>query len=80
MSEVIKQLLMNDNELSSNKFVLIAGFIVSSIVVLYTAVMNPDHLGVVLGFYSALIGGLTVSKGVRDLAKDKLDQDSGKDE
>ncbi len=75
MFSMIKQLLMNDNELSSNKFVLIVGFIVSSIVVLYTAVMNPDHLGVVLGFYSALIGGLTVTKGVRDLAKDKLDQE-----
>ncbi len=75
MKSTIKQLLMNDNEISSNKFILIAGFIVSSIVVLYTAVANPDHLGVVLGFYSALIGGLTVTKGVRDLAKDKLDQE-----
>ena len=71
---MIKQLLMNDNKISTNRFVLIIGFIVSSIVVLYTSVANPEHLGVVLGFYSALIGTLTVSKGVRDLAKDKLDQ------
>lgn len=77
---MIKQLLMSDNKISTNRFVLVTGFIVSSIVVLYTAVANPDHLGVVLGFYSALIGTLTVTKGVRDLAKDKLDQESGKDE
>ena len=72
---MIKQLLMNDNGISTNRFVLVIGFTVSSIVVLYTAVANPEHLGTVLGFYSALIGTLTVSKGVRDLAKDKLDSE-----
>ena len=60
---MIKQLLMNDNKISTNRFV-----------------SNPEHLGVVLGFYSALIGTLTVSKGVRDLAKDKIDVESKRHE
>ena len=73
---MIKQLFTNsDNELSTNRFVLVVGFAVSSFVVIYTAIANPDHLGVVLGFYSALIGTLTVSKGVRDLAKEKMGKD-----
>lgn len=72
---MIKQLLMSNDKYSTNKFILVSAFIVSSIVVLYTMVMNPDHLTGVLGFYLSIAGTLTVTKGVKDYSKEKLDHE-----
>ena len=69
---MIKQLLMSNDKYSTNKFILVGAFIVSSIVVLYTMVKNPDHLTGVLGFYLSIAGTLTATKGFRDHAKEKL--------
>ena len=72
---MIKQLLMSNEKYSTNKFILVSAFIVSSIVVLYTMVVNPDHLTGVLGFYLSIAGTLTVTKGVKDHSKEKLEHE-----
>ncbi len=77
---MIKQLLMNsDNELSTNRFVLIVSFIVSSFVVIYTTIAHPEHLTGVLGFYLTISGALTVTKGVKDHADAKLSKEHEED-
>ena len=72
---MIKQLLMSDDKYSTNKFVLVVAFIVSTVVVLYTMVANPEHLTGVLGFYLSIAGTLTVTKGVKDHSKEKLEHE-----